>query len=126
METLFRIAKFIKKEDSFIKDGYDEYSITYLKGTKVHYLRIVVNGYLTKQSINLIDTNSGYKNKILLAIKEYIEIGVDNKNKVIKRITLSYLEKFYSKKIIHNLKTFLLPINKEESRDKLTELGLNF
>jgi CO dehydrogenase/acetyl-CoA synthase epsilon subunit len=124
METKFKIVKFTKKDNSFLKDGYDEYSITYLKGTKVHQLRIVVDGYLTKQSINIIDGNSGYKNKILLGIKEYLENGVDSKNKVTKRVTLSYLENFYSKKIVHNVKTFLLPINKEESRDKLTELGL--
>ena len=124
METKFKIAKFTKNGNFFQKDGYDEYSITYLKGTKVHQLRIVVNGFLTKQSINIIDGTSGYKNKILLGIKEYLETSMNSKNKVTKRVTLSYLENFYSKKIIHNVKTFLLPINKEESRDKLTELGL--
>ena len=124
METKFKIAKFIKNDNSFLKDDYDEYLITYLKGTKVHQLRIVVNGYLTEQSINIIDGNSGYKNKILVGIKEYLENGRDSKNKVTKRVTLSYLENFYSKKIVHNIKTFLLPINKEESRDKLTEIGL--
>jgi hypothetical protein len=125
METKFNIAKFVKKDNSFEKIGYDEYSITYLKGIKLHQLRIVVNGYLTKSSINIIDGNSGYKNRILVAIKEYLENGKDSKkNKVIKKITLPYLEKFYSKKIIHNVKTFLIPINKEESRDKLTEIGL--
>ena len=124
METKFKIPKFIKNDNSFLKDDYDEYSITYLKGTKVHQLRIVIDGYLTKQSINIIDGNSGYKNKILLAIKEYLENGRNCKNKVTKRVTLPYLENFYSKKIVHNVKTFLLTINKEESRDKLTELGL--
>jgi hypothetical protein len=83
-----------------------------------------VNGYLTKQSINIIDFSSGYKNKILIGIKEYLTNGKDSKNKVTKKVTLYYLETFYSKKIIHNVKSFLLPINKEESRDKLTEFGL--
>ena len=124
MDTRFKIAKFVKNDDFFEKTGYDEYSITYLKGTKVHELRIVVNAYLTKQSLNLIDCNSGWKRKILLGVKEYIETGKDSKNKVTKKVTLSYLETFYSNKIIHNVKTFLIPINKEESRDKLTELGL--
>lgn len=124
METKFKIARFIKNDNSFLKDGYDEYLITYLKGTKVHQLRIVVNGVLIKQSINIIDGNSGYKNKILLGIKEYLEDGMDAKNKVTKKITISYLENFYSKKVIHNIKTFLLPISKEESRDKLNELEL--
>lgn len=124
METKFKIAKFTKTDNSFLHDGYDEYSITYLKGLKVHQLRIVVNGYLTKQSINIVCGNSGYKNKILYGIKEYLENGRICKNKVTKKVTLLYLENFYSKKIIHNIKTYLLPINKEESRDKLTELGL--
>lgn len=124
METNFKIAKFVKNDNSFEKTGFDEYSITYLKGAKTHELRIVVNGFLTNQSINIIDFNSGYKNKILIGIKEYLTNGKDSKNKVTKKVTLYYLETFYSKKIIHNVKTFLLPINKEESRDKLTELGL--
>ena len=124
METKFKIAKFIKNDDSFLKDGYDEYSITYLKGTKVHQLRIVVNGFLTKQTIDIIDGNSGYKNNILFAIKEYLESGKDVKNRVTKKVKISYLENFYSKKVVHNIQTFLLPINKEESRDKLTEIGL--
>ncbi len=124
METNFKIAKFVKNGNSFEKTGFDEYSITYLKGAKTHELRIVVNGFLTNQSINIIDFNSGYKNKILIGIKEYLTNGKDSKNKVTKKVTLYYLETFYSKKIIHNVKTFLLPINKEESRDKLTELGL--
>lgn len=124
METKFKIAKFIKNDDSFLKDGYDEYSITYLKGTKVHQLRIVVNGFLTKQTIDIIDGNSGYKNNILFAIKEYLESGKDVKNRVTKKVKISYLENFYSKKVVHNIQTFLLPISKEESRDKLTEIGL--
>ena len=124
METNFKIPKFTKEDDTFFKVGYDEYKITYLKGTKVHQIRIVVNDYLTKQNINLIDANSGYKNKILLAIKEYLEFGELRENRVSKKITISYLENFYSKKIIHNVKTFLLNINKEESRDKLTEIGI--
>lgn len=124
METNFKIQKFIKNGDFFEKDGYDEYTITYLKGIKVHQLRIVVNGVLTKQTINIMSGNSGYKNKILLGIKEYNEIKSVTKNLVTKKITISYLENFYSKKIIHNVKTFLININKEDSRDKLTELGL--
>jgi hypothetical protein len=124
METNFKIPRFKKESNVFVKIGYDEYKITYLKGTKIHQLRIVVNGYLTKQNINLIDGNSGYKNKILTAIKEFLEFGNLTQNKVTKKITISYLENFYSKKIIHNVKTFLLNINKEESRDKLTEFGL--
>lgn len=124
METKFKIIKYIKKDNLFEKDGYDEYVITYLKGVKIHQLRIVINGFLTKQTINIVQGNSGYKNKLLLGIKEYIENGLNNKNLVTKKLTISYLERFYSKSVIHNIRTYLININKEESRDKLTELGL--
>ena len=102
METKFKIPKFIKNDNSFLKDDYDEYSITYLKGTKVHQLRIVIDGYLTKQSINIIDGNSGYKNKILLAIKEYLENGRNCKNKVTKRVVIRSIDRTISFKVISN------------------------
>jgi hypothetical protein len=124
METNFRIAKYKKMDDVFIHDGYDEYKITYLKGTKVHQLRIVVNGYLTKQIVNILNFNSGYKNKILLGIKEYIDLAHLTQNRVVKKITLQYLETYYSKKLVRNVKTYILNISKEESRDRLTEFGL--
>jgi len=124
MENNFKVAKFEKQNESFVKVGYDEYKITYLKGTKITQLRVVVNGYLTKQNINLISGNSGYKNKLLLGIKEYLDFGGESKNIVKNKVTLTYLNNFYSKKIIHNIQTYLLSINKEDSRDKLTEIGL--
>lgn len=123
METKFRVAKFVNIDNEFEKIGYDEYIITYLKGVKIHQLRIVVNGFLTKEVINLIEGNSGYKSRILLAIKEYRD-NTSNNNKVTNKITLTYLDKFYSKKIVNNVKNYLLSINKEESRDKLTKYGL--
>lgn len=124
MENKFKIAKYTKIDDTFTKDGYDEYTITYLKGTKLHQLRIVVNGFLTKQVINILDCRSGFKNRILHAIKEYLDNGLDCKNKVVNNLTISFLERFYSKNILHTIKTYLLSINKEDSRDKLTEFGL--
>ncbi len=124
METNFKIARYTKENDSFVKDGYDEYKITYLKGAKPHRLRIVVNGYLTKRTINIIDFRSGYKNEILLAIKEFLTEGSLSKNRVNKKVSISYIEQFYSKQIVINIKNYLLPIQKEESRDKLTEFGL--
>lgn len=122
METIFKIAKYRKEEDSFVKTGYDEYTITYLKGLKVHQLRIVVNGYLTKQNINLISFKEGYKSKILEAIKEYYNSSKDST--VVKKVTLSFISQYYSKTIVKNVKNYLITINKEESRDKLTEYGL--
>lgn len=124
MKILFRIPNFELINDKFIINDYNEYTITYLKGIKIHQLRVVVNGYLTNQVINIVDGNSGYKNILLTAIKEYIDFGHLTKNRVTKNLKLTYVEQFYSKKIVHNLKTFLLPINKEVSRDTLTKFGL--
>jgi len=123
MITAFKIAKFKKDDVGFTKTGYDEYIVTYILGPKAHQLRIVVNGFITKQTINLINGNSGYKNNILLGIKEYLELKSIPTNKVVKKITLHYLEQIYSKRLVNNIKTHLININKEESRDKLTKLG---
>jgi hypothetical protein len=125
MENIIKIAKYSKIEDNFIKDGYDEFKITYLKGTKAHELRIVINNSLSKRTINIINLNESYRNKILLAIKDYKEDNLINKNvKVTKNVNINKLKAIYNKKIIHNIEHHLLTINKEESRDKLTEYNL--
>ena len=97
METNFKIAKFVRNDNSFEKTGYDEYSITYLKGVKVHELRVVVNGYLTKQTINIIDFSSGYKNKILVGIKEYLENVKSNFGSFFRKIENRSFDKNYNK-----------------------------
>jgi hypothetical protein len=124
MENIFKIAKYSKENDIFVHQGYDEYSITYLKGLKVHQIRIVVNGFLTKETINLTSYKGGYKNKILLAIKDFKENSQNCKTRVTKRISIDYIKQFYSKLVIKNIENYLLNISKEESRDKLTECGL--
>jgi len=125
MGNIIKIAKYSKIEDNFIKDGYDEFKITYLKGTKAHELRIVINNSLSKRTINIINLNESYRNKILLAIKDYKEDNLINKNvTVTKNVNINKLKAIYNKKIIHNIEHHLLTINKEESRDKLTEYNL--
>lgn len=124
METIFKIAKFKLEEEQFTKVGYDEYQVTYINSKKVHLLRIVVNGYPTNQMINLVEGTSGYKSKILLSIKEYLIKGQYATNLTTKKITLDYLKNFYSKRIIHNVENYLININKEESRDRITKFGL--
>jgi hypothetical protein len=125
METKFKIAKYNKTENGFEISGYDEYSVTYLKDTKLHKLRIVVNGYLTMQTINLALWNSGYKKLILLAVKEYLEKGINSTlPKVNKKVTIDYLNKLHGGVYKFSVKNHLLTITKEESRDRLTEFGL--
>jgi hypothetical protein len=126
METNFRVAKYEKLDTGFNPIGYDEYSVTYLKGKKPHLIRIVVNGILTSRNINLIDGKSGYKNQILSAISDYKngKVSINNVVSEKKKVTLGYIGTYYSKLIVNNVKTYLIGINKEESRDRLTKFEL--
>ena len=126
METNFKVAKYEKTDEGFKQIGYDEYLITYLKGKKPHQIRIVVDGILSTKVINLIDGNSGYKNQILSAISEIKNGKIKSKDIVSekKKVTLSYIGTFYSKLIVKNVKNYLIGINKEESRDKITKFEL--
>jgi hypothetical protein len=126
METIFKIAKYKNTETGFELIGYDEYLITYLKGKKPHQIRIVVNGILTKGVINLIDGKTGYKNQILSAISD-VKNGKIRLTNVVsnkKKVTISYIGTFYSNLIVNNVKNYLVGINKEVSRDKLTKFEL--
>jgi hypothetical protein len=127
MKNIVKIAKYSVDGETFVKVGYDEYVVQYMKGLRSHQFRITINGILTKQKINLLDGNSGYKSAILKAIKEYrdfIKDDMKTRDKCTRFVSITSLESLYSKKIIHNIRTFLLPISKEDSRDKLTEYGL--
>jgi len=124
MNINFKVYKYEKNNESFVKNGYDEYKITFLKGLKTTQLRIVVNSFLTKQVINLLSPGEGYKNKILLSIKEFITESPNPKKCVTGGFKLEAAKQFYSKQIINNITRYLLTINKEDSRDKLTEYGL--
>lgn len=126
MEIIFKVAKYIlNEEDKFIHNGYDEYKITYLKGLKKHELRIVVNGYLTNEKINLVSYRCGYKNKLLAAIREYRKTDLSSvKNWVSKKISLDYIKTNYPINMIWNVENHLLKIKKVESRDKLSEYDL--
>ena len=126
METNFKVARWEQSETGFNHLGYDEYLITYLKGKKPHQIRIVVDGILTNRVINLVDGRSGYKNQILSAISDVknAKINLTQKPSEKKRVTLGYIETFYSKLIVRNVKNYLIGINKEESRDKITKFEL--
>ena len=126
MENIFKIAKYQKTDTGFTHMGYDEYIITYCKSKKVHLLRIIVNGQFTEYTINLIDGNSGYKNNILKAISDYKNGRLkSNPDHIVKKtITFSAIAQIYSKNIVNNVKTYLMGINKEEKRDRLTKFEL--
>jgi hypothetical protein len=126
METSFKVAKYEKTDEGFNHLGYEEYLITYLKGKKPHQLRVVVDGILTNRIINLVDVKSGYKNQILSAISDVKNAKIDltQRPSEKKKVTLGYIGTFYSKLIVRNVKNYLIGINKEESRDKITKFEL--
>ena len=126
MEMVLKIAKYQKNENVFTHIGYDEYIITYCKASKVHLLRIIVNGQFTEHTINLLDIHNSYKKVILSAISDYKNGKLkSNPDHIVKKtISLSALSQIYSKTIIKNVKNHLLGINKEEKRDTLTKFEL--
>ena len=124
MKAIFKIAKYEKTEAGFNHLGYDEYEISYIKGKKVHQLRIVVNGILTKSVINLVDPGKGYKKSVLSAISDYKNGVISDKNVVKKFVTMSQITQFYSKHIVNNVNSYLVNLKKEESRDTLTKFNL--
>jgi len=125
MKNIISIPIFGEKDGNYYIIDYKKYEITYKHGKRMQ-LKIVVNKFLTTYVIDLNCYNSGYKNSILCAISEF-----ENRNKiknyptVNKPINLSSLN-CYNDKIINNIKNYLLPINKETSRDVLTVYNLIF
>lgn len=125
MQTKFKITKFKKlKDGSFSKNGFDEYVITYLKSQKNHLLSVVVNDYLTKQFVDISTFKFGYRDKILIAIREYRKSNNNQESFIKNNITNDYIEKNYSKTVVTNIKNNLLTLNKECSRDRLTKYEL--
>ena len=129
IENYINIPIYVYVNNGYQVDENVKYHIKYLTDSKHSKFRIVVNNKITKQKINIEDTQQGYKKQILLAISEYKnndwsdweKMQVINEN---KGITKAFLNSFYSKAIVKNITNFLLPINKEVSRDTLTDYNL--
>jgi hypothetical protein len=119
MKTLFKVAKYEQTESGFNHLGYDEYCVTYIKGLKAHEIRIVVNGVLTNQKINLVDPSIGYKSQILAAISDIKNNKINQTQLVSNFLKLANIKSIYSKNIIRNIEQYLIGINKEEKRDTL-------
>lgn len=125
MELIFRVAKYNKEGENFIINGYDEYTVTFLKGLKTHQFRVCINGRITTQTINIISFKTGYRDKILSAIGEYVNAVYNESEPLVKKkITLAYIGGLYSKTVVNNIKYYLLNIGKCDSRDELTKYGL--
>jgi len=104
--------------------SHDKYIIRYLKHTKKHNLRIVVNDYITKEKINTADYKQGYRKQLLKAISEYRNEDRTKMHQTKKGINFNYLNQNFTKERVKNVKNYLLPIKTEISRDILTEYNL--
>ena len=127
MEKLFKVSRFTLENDKFEFSHFDEYKINFLKGKKAHFWKIVVNGVISKEVINILHPRSekGYKDKILKSVSQLVnkEIVI-NEGGVKKVINNTHLKQLYSPSIIKILKMYLEPISKETSRDVLTSYNL--
>lgn len=127
MQNNFKIALYKFENDNFIKVGYKEFIINYtFSPNGPDKLVLVVNGYRTKQSVNLLDATFPFKDCILRAINEYVfakenELQKCSDKKLLNVTKLTFL---YSKYIVNIIRNHLLSINKEDSRDKLTDFNL--
>lgn len=123
MKNLFKISKFNKVNDTFEFTGYDEYQITYLASSKINFFRVVVNGRLTTHKVEITHWTN-IKNVLLSAVSDFKNDRIKDKNIYTKTLTMGYLKMFYNETLVKNIEKHLLQINKECSRDKLTEYNL--
>ena len=123
MENTFLVYRFVKTDNGFIQDGFDEYKITYLIGKKPTNLRIVVNGVISKQIIPMLNPKAGYRERILLAISDYKNDRVNKSNLVTKPLKINYLFNLYNKKIVNNFLSYLND-GSTKNRDEITKYEL--
>ena len=124
MENRIIIPIYTCQVDKFKVINEEEYIITYLKGNKPHQLRIVVNGLLSTFTINLLDFNQGYKAQLLKAISEFKNKSIRKPQQIKNTVSLDFMKNLYSKSVNKRIVDYLLPINKETSRDELTKFKL--
>lgn len=121
MENLFKIPLYELQDGKFVTTDEVSFRITYLKTKKPQIIRVVVNGNITKETINLYNPSQGYKRIILQAISDYVRIGTFQKTTRKHNIK-------DSKNImpigIKNIENYLLPIKSETKRDVLSAYRL--
>lgn len=83
MKNIIKISKFNTVEDSFIFSHYEEFIITYLVSRKIHFIRVVVNGRLTNQKINILDWKKN-KHILLSAISDFKNDRIRDKSTIKK------------------------------------------
>ncbi len=124
MEILLNIAKYRETNIGFEKEGYDTYRLTFIKSRKPNSLRIVVNGKLSTQEITF-NHGTEYKSVILKAVSEFKngELGQHFTN-ITKTLTMEEVRNDFGEVKADVLRNHILPIKKEDNRDKLTRYRL--
>lgn len=123
MENLFKIPVYEKQDEKFVIVREVEFKITYIKTDTPQKLRVVVNGHITKEIINVYNPAQSYRKALLQAISDYVN---DRISMVVtnKKVSIDYIKKLKDPMGFHNVKNFLLDIRKEVKRDRLTEFNL--
>ena len=128
LQNTMAIAIYDKIDDKFVVSSYKNYDIKYMRGKK-NCLRIIVNGVLTKITVNLCNYNEGYKGKILKAIYEY----ETNPDKTIKQHGIFCIEHLKNMSgdnkeklniMQRAINDYLISIKQENNRDKLSLYNL--
>ena len=124
MENLITIPIYKKVKNQFKVVDMADFKINYVIRENGD-LGIVVNEYKTKFVIKPDYFCKSYKDMLLSAISEYVNTkdakGNCNKSEL---IDFKSLERIYNEKCIHNLKMNLIPIKKEDKRDRLSNFRL--
>ncbi len=130
MQNIISIPTYQKIDNKFVIVNHTNYTINYIKGIRNHCIRILVNGILSHQNINLLHPKKSYKEFLLKAISEYknnqMYTGIQPNPKnylTIEKLqnnNLSFVYKVYKK----HINDYLLPIKKEDKRDTLTKFNL--
>jgi len=126
-KNVFSIPIYEKKDDRFEIIGETIYTITYkIKNPLKPNLQIIVNGILTDKFIHLGSSycNPSFKSEILEAISWYFHRDMSQKYQIHTYFapmeTVFRLFSAHSRNIVY----YLLPINKEISRDKISKYDL--
>lgn len=114
-------------EDGFVLKEEKVFEVTYLQGGKKKtsgLLRVVVNGIITNEKINIATVHCKYKQILAKAISWYVHRDLNNPCQISKRpLTLSKIMETHSTRAGTIVNT-LLSIKKIDNRETLTEFNL--
>lgn len=89
----------MSEAEGFTFTGSDTYKIQFMRNKSPHLIRIVVDGYISKENINLLHPKEkgGYKDKVLKAISQKFNGELDKTTS--KLLTQNLVFQLYSKTV---------------------------